>query len=332
MTGAGTGSPTGVGCQGVRIRPAALGRPFGRVGAEVLADADLALVEHLGLPPGAHQLWELAVSTEELVARRPHGPPQLLPPGTFRQAMWEDGDGRLHLTVGDRVGLRIDRAQRRIDATGPDAAGGHLQAVTTFAIPLLAHDAGGFVLHAAGWVEAGAATLVCAESGAGKSSLLAAAVRAGRAPLSEDLCVLSGEAATTRVWSGPPWVRLGAGADGPCGPGGAAGSVCFDAADKRAWSLDGRMAAGPVRVDRLVFLSRPGGSSPRCEPLPARDVVGELAHHTPWVGEPDQRAGELFGRSVRLAHAVPAVSLRLPVSEHWTDLAFEALADAPAAS
>lgn len=308
------------GCHGIRIRPAALGVAFGRVGTEVLADAELELGERLALPPGARPLWDLAVSTEELAARRPHGPPQVLPAGTFRQGMWEDDDGRLHLTVGDRVGLRIDRAERRIAAAGPDGAGGHLQAVTTFALPLLAHDAGGFVLHAAGWVESGSATLVCADSGAGKSSLLTAAVHAGMAPLTEDLCVLHGDAATTRAWSGPPWVRLVAGADGVPGA-----RVCFDAADKLAWSLDGRMAVGPVPVGRLVFLTRPAGSSPRCEPVAPREVVGELARHTPWVGDPDKRGVELFGRSVRLAHAVPAVRLCLPVSEHWTDLALEAL-------
>jgi hypothetical protein len=55
------------------------------------------------------------------------------------------------------------------------------------------------------------------------------------------------------------------------------------------------------------------------------EALAVLARHAVWLGEPDERASQLFPRCVHLLGAVPAASMRVPLDPGWLDLAHPVL-------
>jgi hypothetical protein len=186
--------------------------------------------------------------------------------------------------------------------------------VTTIALPLLLHDLGVPVFHAAACARGDRAVLIAGRSGWGKSSLLVALMEAGWQPVSEDLCAIEVGDDGAWVWPGPPWVRRAPGAPGPSG-----GRVRFEARDKTAWDLSDHMADGRRRVVSIVLLDEPGGTGVAATPVDASDAIGHLAPHAVWLGDPLARAASLFKVCAHLARIVPARSLRMARQPSWAD-------------
>jgi hypothetical protein len=267
-----------------------------------LLEAELAL----GTPavPAGRQLWQISTTVEVDGDDIP-----------VEQQLVRDAEGNDVLVGTSGALLAVDHRRRLITTATAEEDPRTLQMVTTFAIPLLLHEAGVLVFHAAASARDGVTVLIAGRTGSGKSSTLVALLDAGWAPLSEDLCAVEPHRDRPRVWPGPPWVRRAPGVDGPPGS-----RVRFEARDKTGWDLSARMAPAPAGVDALIFLEPPGGSTVEEVQLTATDAIGHLAHHAVWLGDPDARASSLFAACAHLARAVPAWSLRVPLNPDWAEV------------
>ena len=285
-----------VGCHGVAVDPPNWGRRLGRAVGAPLARLRVGTLEESLEFAAAQRLWRIDEAGQEL---------------------WLDSDGQSWLTVEGVTGLRMDLRLGEVRLR-PMSEAVALQLLTTFVVPRAAQEAGAVVVHAASFARAGRAIAVCAESGGGKSSLIVAMAERGWTVLSEDLTAIDIDAGAARVWPGPPWVRLGPEAGVPAG-----WQHRFVGPDKTGWSLEGRMADGPVALGSLVFLQSPGGDKPVWGTVRPAAAVAALARHLPWTGDPAERAARLFPDAVRLAGSAPARTLRLPIASGWASLAAE---------
>jgi hypothetical protein len=233
------------------------------------------------------------------------------PDGPQEHEMRRAADGRLELRIAGRHMLQV-AADRDEAILGDVSEAVGWQLLTTFALPMAAQRAGALMLHAAVVVRAGAALVVCAQSGTGKSSLLIALTDAGWEALSEDMVAVTFEDDAVMAWPGPPWVRISPGEPGPDGA-----AVRFVTTDKVGWDLSSRMCARPVPVARLVLLDPPTDQPADTALATSEEVMGALAHHTPWFEEPARRGAALWGSAVRFARAVPAMRVRLQRRDEW---------------
>jgi hypothetical protein len=308
--------PAWQGCHGVRLRPVDRAAQYGTCTGAPLLDAELTL----GTPdgPSGRRLWQISTTVDVAGEDVP-----------VEQQLVRDAAGNDVLVGLSGPLLAVDHRRRLIMTPTSEDDPRTLQMVTTFAIPLLLHEAGVLVLHAAACTRDGVTVLIAGRSGSGKSSTLLALIDAGWSPLSEDLCAVDQGDEHPRVWPGPPWLRRAPGAHGPSGS-----SVRFEALDKVGWDLSARMAAAPADLDAVVFLEPPGGSTIEHDRTPSADAVAHLAQHAVWLGDPDDRAPALFTSCARLSGAVPAWSLRVPWQPDWGDVvrAVESVSTAVATS
>ncbi|CAN5662505.1 hypothetical protein BH20ACT1_BH20ACT1_07910 [soil metagenome] len=99
------------------------------------------------------------------------------------------GAEELVIRYGEGMGARVRGG--RLEVGGDDAHPARaFRQIFPFAITHLLAPLGRFVLHAAGLSQEGASLLVLGGSGAGKSSVVLAGVRAGWRPMSDDLVVV----------------------------------------------------------------------------------------------------------------------------------------------
>jgi hypothetical protein len=288
------------GCHGVRLGPPDRGAPYGTCAGTPLLEAELALGPIT--VPGGRELWAISTNVDvggEAVA--------------VDQRLVRDAQGT-DVLVGATPLLSVDHRRSLITTGTAEDDPRTLQMVTTFAIPLLLHDAGVLVFHASACARDGMAVVVAGRSGSGKSSLLVALLEAGWQTVSEDLCAVELRGDGAWVWPGPPWVRRVPGAAGPEGS-----RIRFEARDKTAWDLSEHMVDGPRPVAAMVLLDAPGGSAVQCTPMDAAEAIGHLAHHAVWLGDPLARAAALFKPCAQLARAVPARGLRIPRQPAWGD-------------
>jgi hypothetical protein len=197
------------------------------------------------------------------------------------------------------------------------------QLVTTFGLPLLLHGTPSLLLHACAAVGPGshAAHVICAASGTGKSTLLAALIAAGWRALAEDIAVVDLRPDEPVVWPGPPWLRLR-------GPGPRDAKPRFHARDKTAWDVAPWHEDHAIPIARLVFLEMPAGSGAEHLVVPMQDSVARLASAALWLADPRDKAAATFGPVVRIARVAPATSLRLPHSLSSVASAAEILSEA----
>jgi len=293
------------GCHGIRVDGGCKlgtgptrGAPLARVRVRHVAGGQLA--------PGdaGTELWRRVATT-------PVGPAGGI--ATVEQRLWRAASGRLLVRTDRGAALAYDPGTGvlEVDATAPATAA---QLLAGIGLPLVLHDVGVLVVHAAACARDGRAVVLCGASGRGKSSLLVALVDAGWEAISEDVCAIAVRDGLAEVWPGPPWVRLGHGQRGPRGT-----KACFTTVDKVAWDLAARRAQAPVAVDQVVLLEEPGGDRAWMQAVDRAALVRELAPHTVWLADPAQRAARLFPLVVALSRCVRSTRLRLPRSPSWLD-------------
>ncbi len=242
-------------------------------------------------------------------------------PISYDQRLVRTANGTYVIRTAE-ASLRVDTAARRITVEA-ERESLFRQLVTTYGLPILlelcATDM--LVLHACAAVPPGGlgASVICASSGTGKSSLLVGLIEAGWRAVTEDVSVVDLRRASPVVWAGPPWVRR---AD--VGPSGS--TARFETRDKTAWDITPWLVSDPVEVAEIVFLQPAGGTAVSQGRLEASAAIRSLAHSTVWLIEHDRRAAQTFGPITRVASSVPASTLRLPISDDWLDVAVSVLA------
>ncbi|HUR79004.1 MAG TPA: hypothetical protein VMZ22_13735 [Acidimicrobiales bacterium] len=286
------------GCHGVRVDGDAVG--FGRVNGTPLATVTVRRGEVA--PPDGTQLWsqhgQAVVSDEHIeVARELH----------------RRSDGRLVVSGSHKPFVDVD-VRNRLIVVGEGTDSSQRQMLASFALPLVLHGTGALLLHASACADRAGATVICGDTGVGKSTALVRLANAHWQAVTEDICSIDLRGDTPHVWPGPPWVRL---ARGTGGPGGS--EVLFESGDKTAWDIAPRQPAGPVPIARIVVLDPPTGEVLRADEISATDAIRSLARHAVWLGEPDERGPSLFGRVARLTAKVPAYRVRLPRGDVWTN-------------
>ena len=293
------------GCHGIAVSPKSLGLELGWLQEPPPVEVSVELCETVDRAPEAELVWQL----EE--------PPRLGFPAITTQT-WLEPSNRVWVGNTFNLSLRVDHPRRTINIA---ARSGNqqviLEALGSVALPLFFQRNGGLVLHAAAVAAEGSATLLCADGGSGKSSLLMGLVAAGWEALTEDQCVVDLDAeGRHRVWPGPSWVRLKRGAWLP--PLVAEEPPRFETVDKVAWDLARHAAHSPARVDRLVLLEPPGGNKPVWEALPEEQVIGTLVRHAgPGSRTTERFAATVLPTLVNLGMSVPGFRMRLPRRPDW---------------
>jgi hypothetical protein len=269
-----------------------------------------------GRPVSVRLVHALAEPSGELLWRSDHPATPPLPAAT--EQLWRESDGRLRYRHSWGPEMRIDTESSVLEVTEADPVRVH-DAVGNVAIPLLTQRDGRLLLHAAVAANGSGAVAVCAASGSGKSSLLAALVTAGWQALGDELCAVDLDAMT--VSPGPAWSRLPHGTSGPAGS-----TRVVEGVFKDGWDLGAAMAVTAVPLRRAVVLDPPGGTDHVWQLLEAEAAIAALAPHAVWLGDPHLCAATVFPQVVALAHAVPVFRLRLPLTEAWTVTAVGLLA------
>ena len=290
------------GCLGIGIGPGLMGAPYGQMSVEpmgevhIIGNGDDPRLQ-INVQEGAARLWTA-----------------IDPADGFTQDFWLNPDRSTVVRRGGEGVLALTPSGRhvRVGDVTPAVA---FQLVTTFAVAPAAQASRALVLHACAAERDGRAVVVCAESGAGKSSLLVALAQAGWSPITEDLCAVEVGQSPPVAWPGPPWVRLKT--DNPPPPGWV---ELFRARDKVAWSLGEGRKTGPVALSHIVLLDRsvPDPDTPtEIWPVKPADLIATLAVHTPWFRESHLRPAAVFGPTAALANALPATRVRFQRSDTW---------------
>ncbi len=302
------------GCHGVSVAPASLGLELGWLAERPPLAVEVELVEAVERAPDAELVWQL----EE--------PPGFGLPAITSETWVETDD---HIWFGNtlNLSLRVDHGRNVVSVA---AKGGNLQvvveALASVALPLIAQRSGSLVLHASAASREGAAVMLCAHGGSGKSSLLMGLVGAGWDALSEDQCVVDLDSGGRhRVWPGPSWVRLKHRAVLP--PLVAGLPARFEALDKSAWDLGDGVAHSPARLERVVLLEAPAGSEMVWEPLAEAEVIGALAQHATWVQRADAFPSSVLPQVVKLGMSVPGFRMRMPRRPDWLERGVALLAE-----
>lgn len=272
------------GCHGIRVRGDI---PLGRGSGQPIAEASVEV--GAVAPASGDAIWTLRGETliggESIRVDR-----TLFPTST--------GSVVVRGTPGPAV--EVDAANARIRIEPADIAV-QQQLVAAVALPLILHERGVLVVHAAACCDRDGAVLICGPSGAGKSTALVAAVDAGWLPVSEDLCAIDLATGEPRVWAGPTWVRIFRGEPGPSGA-----AVAFETPDKTAWSFTHDQPTTPQPVRQIIFVDPDIEGDGRCEPVSSPDAISMLAPHAVWLGDRDALQPALFGSLVEVATRVRA--------------------------
>ena len=301
------------GCHGVLIEPEEIGLGLGWVRQLPPRRVKVEVVDHVDRRPGGQRLWQMQ---RRLIPEHP----------IVRAEMWRQEDGLIWFgnwflrdegrsEIGRmNVALTIDERQQRIAIASASGNGSSIfEALASVALPALAQRQGSLVLHASACSHDGAATLVTAPGGSGKSSLLTALIAAGWEAISEDQCVVDLSIDGPTVWPGANWVRVRTGV--PVPP--PIRNVRFHALDKIGWDVDPWTRRSPCRVALVVFLEPPG--EPLWEPVDAATTIGMLARQSPWHQGFDVFNRGVFAQLVDFAMQVPAYRMRLRRSAEWLD-------------
>jgi hypothetical protein len=291
----------------VRLHPEPAASGFGRVSGSPLLDAELD-GGPVG-PAGEEVVWTWAGLVPSPGGRQVH----------LRLQFTKRDDGRYVLRAPDAA-IAIDPEARSMSVeAGSDAVAKQL--VTTYGLPLLLHSAPALLLHACAAVPPGAsgAEVVCAKSGTGKSTLLAALISTGWTAVTEDVAVVDLRGTAPVVWPGPPWVRTAG--DGPSGA-----RELFANVEKRGWDISPWLAATPVPLSRIVVMDQSSGTESQWTALEAPVAVGALPQFVMWLDEPGRKAPATFGPTAKLAATVSVARMRLPREESWTRRATALLA------
>jgi hypothetical protein len=229
-------------------------------------------------------------------------------------ALFRRDDGRLVLASPRAAALEVDPRDATV-TVAPGDPGVQRQLAASFGVPLLLHGQDVLLVHGSAAARGDDAIVVCADSGSGKSSMLVRLIDDGWRSLSEDLCAIDlRDPQRPRVWPGPPWVRVAHGEPGPVGT-----EVAFSSADKAAWDLAAKHAAGPVEMQRLVLLEPPGGDATTRDVMSNADALRALARHAVWLLDPAERGRRLFDPVAKVASRVQSVRVRLPRRDGWRD-------------
>jgi hypothetical protein len=294
------------GCHGVAVAPASLGMELGWLTARPPLAVDVELVEELERAADAELVWQL------------DEPPAFGLP-TITSQTWQESEECVWVGNTLNLSLRVDYGRNAVSVAAKEGnTQVVLEALASIVLPLVAQRSGSLVLHASAACVEGSATMLCAESGSGKSSLLMGLVTAGWEALSEDQCVIDLDLdGRHRVWPGPSWVRLKYGAALP--PLVAGQEPRFQAVDKVAWDLGKRVAHAPAVLDRIVVLEPPGGKKLVWEPLPEAEAIGALTNHATWFQRQDAYAPAVLPRLVKLGMSVPGFRMRIPRQPDWLE-------------
>jgi hypothetical protein len=294
------------GCHGVAVAPTDLGLELGWVGERPPLAVDVELVESVDRARDAELVWQL------------DEPPEFGLPAITTQTWRESADADW---MGNTLNLSF-RVDYRRNAVSVAAKSGNrqvvLEALASLALPLVAQRAGSIVLHGSAACLGRSSTLLCADGGSGKSSLLMGLVSAGWSALSEDQCVIDLNLdGRHRVWPGPSWVRLKHGAPQPSLV--AHALPRFEALDKVAWDLGEQVAHAPVELGRIVLLEPPGGSDLVWERVPEADVISSLARHATWLHAPSAFGPAVLPGLIKLGMSVPGFRMRIPWQPDWLE-------------
>lgn len=170
--------------------------------------------------------------------------------------------------------------------------------------------AGYELLHAGAIATRAGVVAIVAESGAGKTSLVAECVARGAALFCDDILALEQTGGGVLAHPGPPVMNL----PGAVPAGRLGDAEVLDRFGDEQWVRVGRVAAGPAPLHAVVLLRRAAGETARCIPLDA--TLLDLLPHAVWLWPApgrERRRFELFGqlaagaRVLRLA-ADPALS------------------------
>jgi len=239
-----------------------------------------------------------------------------------REAVWEEawqsGEGTIRFVTGHRPAVEVNATSRTITIESADV-GRYSYALAGSGVVTLAQYCGALVLHACAARQGEDATVICARSGSGKSSLLLALAQAGWTTLSDDHCTIYRNGHGHTIWPGPEWLRLGT-AQVPSGL-----SHRFSLPWKDAWDLSPWHSRGPARVSRLVVMQPPGGEAAQWQPLTPAEAVPLLSDHAVWLLAPQDRGRVLFPQTVAIAAGVPAYRMRLPRRSNWAEQAVSLL-------
>jgi hypothetical protein len=295
------------GCHGFLLSPAETGLQLGWSEAPPPRRAQVTVVDQIA-PLRGKMLWR---SDWPADGERE----------TMWEEAWQDDSNRIRFISGHRPAVEVDADAGKITIeTAPQGA--FLYALAGSGLITLAQNDGALVLHACAAQLGDQATVVCAASGSGKSSLLLALAQAGWRTYSDDHCVIDQDAGGHSIWPGPEWMRLSS-KDVPDGL-----ERRFRLSWKDAWSLEAWQQHRPSRIGRLVVMDPPGGDAVEWRRMPPTEAVPRLSRHAVWLLAPADRGRMLFAKTVALAANVPTYHLRLPSSPNWTGQAAELLAGA----
>jgi hypothetical protein len=231
-----------------------------------------------------------------------------------REAIWEEAwqedANTIRFVTGHRPAVEVDAASRTITIEKADA-GSFLYTLAGSGIVTLAQYSGALVLHACAAQQGEKATVICAQSGSGKSSLLLALAQAGWTTLSDDHCAVYRDGDRYSMWPGPEWFRLQS-SQVPSGL-----SRRFSFSWKDAWDLKPWQGHLPAQVNRIVVMETPGGETPEWQQLTRAEAVPLLSDHALWLLATKDRGRTLFPQAVALTTNVPTYRMRLPVSSTW---------------
>ena len=251
----------------------------------------------------------------------PDGPPQCV--GGF-EAHWHVEDGRLLSRYGAGSGtplwsMEAHSGGARLDIRWSDPSQLHdIPAVVQGAgLAMVLHLRRAFILHAGAVAVEGRAVLVIGNSGAGKSSTVAALVRGGCPLISDDMAVLDSEGEAVSVRRGPLRMRIyedsarAAGWTDPLPK--LFRHPIFD--DKRYVDLTEGMPAESTGVAAIFVLQPRDPATDRIavEPLPPRAALGHLlrnVYRAPFLDS--ARAKLAAERCAWIAARVPVLAVHRP--------------------
>jgi hypothetical protein len=272
------------GAPAVEVAFPLLGRPFRASGLPAPLAAWLR--EHWYFPehtPPPHP-YDISLTRSAAYPRPASGAPHRVRLHGGRELEWrvEGAEGAERWWTGTgAAGVRLELGAEgsRIEVWGAEGGGADLHAALYLALCEALRASGLLPLHAAVVVRDGGATALCGRSGVGKSTALLTALRAGWAPLAEDLSWLDPASLTLHGWD--RGVRLW-----PEGrdrlPDYAALQWDTDA-DGKLFLPYGRLPTPPRRsapLVRVLALHRDPARPSGIEPLPAREAVRVLWEST----------------------------------------------------
>jgi hypothetical protein len=163
-------------------------------------------------------------------------------------------------------------------------------------------------LHAAAALGESGLVAIAAETGGGKSTLLARLLLRGHLLFCDDILALSHRDGQVVAVPGPPLMNL----EPVMVDGTSAGAVgrVLSVVDGECWTQVSRPPLSPVPVRAVVFLQRGAGRAARLEPL-APDPTLLLAHSL-MSGRESERLARRFGLFADLAEQTQLVRLVAP--------------------